>query len=142
MQITIMSNKVRARKKRPSRGFVLIMFLVCLAVAAALIAGTAKIAISSHRATQNASCSAQARWLAESGVERAAASLAIDAEYKGETWNIPASEIGGPDAGVVRIKVLPVADQPTRRTIEVEADFPDDPVYCSRQTKEIILDLP
>ena len=40
---------------RNRRGMVLIVLLVCLAVAAALIAATAKIAITSHQATQSAS---------------------------------------------------------------------------------------
>ena len=73
---------------------VLIVLLVCLAVAAALIVGTVRIALVSHQATQTASWKAQARWLVESGVERAAAKLAADPAYAGETWNIPAAELG------------------------------------------------
>ena len=35
---------------------------------------------------------AQAQLLVESGMERAAAQLAADADYSGETWKIPAEE--------------------------------------------------
>jgi hypothetical protein len=84
----------------------------------------------------------QSQWLAESGVERAAAKLAADAAYSGETWTIPATDLGGQEAGVVRIEVKPVAEQEKRRTIKIEANFPDDPVHCARQEKEIVLDLP
>jgi type II secretory pathway component PulK len=125
---------------------VLIVFLACLAVAAALIAGTARIALVSHQAAQTASWNAQARWLAESGAERAAAKLAADAAYAGETWTIPAVEFGGQEGdqegGIVRIQIQPAADQPQRRTLKIEADFPDDPVHYARQQKEIVLDLP
>ena len=127
---------------RNRRGMVLIVFLVCLAVAAALIAGAARIALTSHQATQTASWSVQARLLAESGVERAAAKLAADAAYTGESWTIPAAEFGGQEGGIVRIQVQPAADQPRRRTLKIEAEFPDDPVHYARQEKEIALDLP
>jgi type II secretory pathway component PulK len=121
---------------------VIIVFLVCLAVAAAMIAATARIALTAHRATQTASWNEQARLLAESGVERAAAKLAADAAYAGETWTIPAAELGGQDGGVVRIQVKPAADNEKRRTLSIQADFPEDPVNYARQEKEINLDLP
>ena len=142
MQIPSLSGKKRMRNMRNPRGMVLIMFLVCLAIAAAMIAGAARIAITSHQATQTASWNEEARQLAESGVERAAAKLAADAAYAGETWNIPAAELGGQEAGVVRIEVKPAAGEEKRRTAKVEADFPDDPVHYARQQKEIIVDMP
>ena len=146
MQFPSLPADHRTRPLRNPRGMVLIVFLACLAVAAALIAGTARIALVSHEAAQTASWNAQARWLAESGVERAAAKLAADAAYAGETWTVPAVEFGGQEGsqegGIVRIQVLPAADQPHRRALKIEADFPDDPVHYARQQKEIVLDLP
>jgi len=124
------------------RGMVLMVFLVCLAVAAALIVGTARIAMTAHKATQTASWSVQSRLLAESAVERAAAKLAADPAYTSETWTVPAADFGGEDGGVARIDVKRVAGQDKRRTVKVEADFPDDPVNYARQQKEIIVDLP
>jgi Tfp pilus assembly protein PilX len=142
MNISISARKNRTRTLHRRRGMVLIIFLVCLAVAAAMIAATARIALTAHRATQTVSSSAQARLLAESGGERAAAKLAADAAYSGETWTVPAAELGGQDAGVVRIQVKPAAGEEKRRTIAIQADFPDDPVNYARQEKEIIVDLP
>jgi hypothetical protein len=139
----ITNSELHARRSlRNPRGMVLIVLLVCLAVAAALIAGAAKIALSSHRATQVASWSAEARWLAESAAERAAAKLAAEKDYSGETWTIPAAELDGQDSGVVRIQVKPVAQFKNRRIVKIEADFPVDPVHFARQEKEIIVDLP
>jgi Tfp pilus assembly protein PilV len=142
MIISSLSKHHRSRTIGNPHGMVLIVLLVCLAVAAALIAGAAKIAITSHRATQAASWNVQARWLAESGAERAAAKLAADAAYTGETWTIPAAELDGQDGGIVRIEVKPVAEREKRRTVKIEADFPTDPVHFARQEKEIIVDLP
>jgi hypothetical protein len=142
MQLPSLPDNRRTRCTRRPRGFVLIVFLVCLAIAAALIVGTARIAITSHKAAQTAAWSVQARWLAESGVERAAAKLAADAAYPGETWTVPAADLGGQEGGVVRIEVKTPAGMEKRRTIRVEADFPEDPVYYARQEKEIVLEMP
>jgi type II secretory pathway component PulK len=132
----------RTRKFQNRRGMVLIVLLVCFALAAAMIIGAVRIALTAHKATQTAAWSVQARWLAESGVERAAAKLAADAAYTGETWTIPAEELGAEESGVVRIEVQPVSGQEKRYKLKIEADFPDDPVHRTRQEKEVVLDIP
>jgi Tfp pilus assembly protein PilV len=146
MQHPSHSTDSRNRSTGNRRGMVLIILLVCLAVAVMLIAGAVKIALTSHKATQTASWSVQARWLAESAAERAAAKLVADPAYAGETWKIPAEEFGGQkdgsEGGTVRIEVKPLSGQEKRRTIKIEADFPDDPVHFARQQKEILVDLP
>ena len=121
---------------------VLIVLLVCLAVAATLIVGAVRIALTSHRATQTASWNVQARWLAESGLERAAAKLAAAAAYPGETWTIPAEELGAEESGVVRIEVQPIPEQEKHYKIKIEADFPDDPLHYARQEKEVVIEIP
>lgn len=141
MQLTIHSRCYRRRNRRHRSGLVLILFLACLAVATALIIGAARMAVTSHQATQTTSWSVQARWLAESGAERAAAKLAADSAYTGETWTIPAADLGGEDGGVVRIQVKPGGNE-KHRTIRVEADFPEDPVHFAKQEKEINVTIP
>ncbi len=79
---------------------------------------------------------AQAAWLAESAIERAAARLAAQPDYRGETWNVSADELGGPDAGVAVIRVESTAERPGRRTISVEADYPDHPHLRARCRQE------
>jgi Tfp pilus assembly protein PilV len=142
MQSYSLSTNYRMRSPRHRRGMVLIVLLVCLAVAAALILSAGRIALVSHQATQTAQWKTQSRWLVESGMERAAAKLAADPAYAGETWNIPAAELGTEDNGVVRIEVKPVDGQPSRRAVRIEADFPDDPVHRTRQEKEIVIEIP
>jgi len=125
----------------PRRGMILILVLVCLAVAAALIVVAVRRAVVVNRGAQLAGQNLQAAWLAESGLQRAAARLAADPEYSGETWSVPAAELDGRHAGKVAVTVRPAADSPRRRIVRVTAVFPDDPLFRTRQTKEIIIDL-
>ncbi|MGA2798430.1 MAG: hypothetical protein ABSE63_12685 [Thermoguttaceae bacterium] len=127
------------REKR--RGVILILVLACLAIASVLLVTGIKLALSSHRAQRTMGWSLQVQWLAESGMERAAAQLAADADYKGETWKISAKDLGGDDAGTVKIEVKSVPEHENRRLVKVEADFPDDPLDRVRYSKELTLEL-
>ena len=62
-------------------------------------------------------------------------------DYSGETWNISAKDLGGDDAGTVKIEIKPVAEHDNSRLVKVEADFPDDPVDRVRYSKELTLEL-
>jgi hypothetical protein len=127
------------REKR--RGVILILVMACLAIASVLLITGVKLALSSHRVTRAFGWSVQAQWLVESGLQRAAAQLAADADYKGETWIISAKDLGGDDAGKVKIEVKPVPEHDNRRLVKVEADFPDDPVDRVQYSKELTLEL-
>ncbi len=81
---------------------------------------------------------AQADWLAQSGWSLALTRLQSDAEYKGETWEIPATELGGADAGRVRISVTtPTAETSAgTKDVSIIAEFPmnsDRKVQVTRQ---------
>ena len=93
-----------------------------------------------RQAVQMNQRSLQASWLAEAGVERAAARLAADPKYAGETWIISAKELAADDDAVVRIQVETIAGQPERRSVRVEADYADAPEYRCRQVKQIVVD--
>ncbi len=122
-----------ARNK--NRGMILIVVLVCLAVALSLLMVGVKLALSAHRVTRSWQWSAQARCLAESALNRAAAKLSAAADYSGETWKIPAEDLGGEDAGIVNIEVKLLPDQANRRMVRIAADYPDDPQE-SRQIRQ------
>jgi len=122
------------------RGAVLIVVLVCLAAAGALFAVLARQALQERRSTERLLWNAQAAWLAEAGAERAAARLAVDPAYAGETWNLSPADLAGADGGAVRIRVEKVAGNPNRRKVRVEADYPDDPTHRVREIKEIFID--
>lgn len=120
-------------------GAVLVVVLICLAVAAVIIVLVVKQAGEERRTIRTSHQGVQALWLAEAGIERAAAQLVADSEYVGETWAIPAEQLAG-EGGVVRIRVQAVAGQPEQRSVRVEADYPDAPTDRCRQVKQIVMD--
>jgi hypothetical protein len=83
----------------------------------------------------------QAEWLAESGLDRAASKLLVDPDYRGETWSIRASELGGRDEASVKIEVAAVPGKLDRRAVRVVADYPVDEPRRHRQSREIFVDL-
>lgn len=85
---------------------------------------------------------AQAIWLAEAALERAAVRLAADPSYVGETWQLPPQRLDGRRAGRVAIVVEPLSGQPRQRLVRVVADFPDHPQERTRQSKQVVLELP
>lgn len=141
---------------RKRRGAILILAIVCVAVTMSIMALLVRFALMHHVVQKNQHRAAQANLLVRSALGRAAARLAIDPSYTGETWKIPAedflaseqvSETSPPGkAALVRITVEPVAnrrpaDSPDRRVIHVVADYPDDPKHRVRRSKQITVAL-
>jgi hypothetical protein len=115
---------------------VVILVVIGLICGALLRSGTARRGQARREAER-----LQADWLAESGLERAAARLADDADYRGETWEIPPEALGGARGAVVRIDVEPVADRPSQRRVEVRADYPRDAEFVARRSKQITMGI-
>jgi Tfp pilus assembly protein PilX len=118
------------------RGVALIVVLAGMAVAAVMFLAATKLILVQRRTVELNSRQIQAGWLAESGVQRAAARLAADASYRGETWTISAEELDGRDDGAVTIRVEPVPGKPDRRAVHVQADYPSDAQQRVRETRE------
>ncbi len=97
------------------RGGALIVVLVCITVASAILVSLVRLGVAQRREAEVRDWETQAVWLAESGLDRAAARLAVDPKYGGETWTIPSSVFGGNKSGRVEIAVRPIANQPTLR---------------------------
>jgi type II secretory pathway component PulK len=121
------------------RGAVLVVVLVCLAIATALMGSMLRSAAARHRTLRLEQRRIQAEWLATSALDRAAARLAADADYSGEVWNVPAESLGGADGGVVQIEVRPMTEEPNDRLVRVRADYPVDPRHRARKTKEAVV---
>ena len=146
----------RRRCRGTRRGVLLAVVIVCLAVASAVLLAVVKTTVTASRQIQTQAWQTQARWLAESGLDRAAARLATDGAYVGETWRVPVAAFGGVDAGsnatsnaaadevaaVVKIEVEAVADQPRQRRVRVQADYPDHPEQRARQSRQAVVQLP
>jgi hypothetical protein len=123
------------------RGAILIVILVCFFVAASMFALLARHSVAEHRAAETQLWTAQAQWIAEAAIDRAAARLAVDANYTGDTWTISAAELGGDDGAKARIHIEKIDGSPNLRTVRVEADYPDDPVHRARWTKQIAINV-
>lgn len=133
-----MKRMSQSRSHRKRRGVVLAAAVACLMLAILLSAALAKSVLERHRRLLTQQKQTQALWLAESAASRAAARLGRDADYAGETWEIPAGELGGA-AGKAIITVSPGEDDPAGRRIAIEAHYPDDPVRRVMIRKEFTL---
>ncbi len=128
--------------KRPARqGFALLAVMCCLIAVSFLVVNWLKTTSFERERLRGAERRLQADWLAEAAIERAAAKLAKNDDYSGETWNIAAADLGGTDAAAVEIKVSSNSKRASERTISVSADFPAEPLHCVRSTKEIVVDI-
>jgi type II secretory pathway component PulK len=128
---------IRNPTARPRRGALTVVVLVCLLILT-LIAGAILRAGAAHREEmRTGERRLQAEWLAEAGLQRAAARLAADAGYAGETWDIPARELDSADDATVAITVERPAGDARRRTIRARADYPRDPPRRARATRQM-----
>ena len=134
-------NRPKRDRHLARRGAVLVMTLICLALAILLGGVLLKWVVMEHKLLATRADESQARWLAEAGLQRAAARLARDAEYAGEIWHIAADELPSAHAGRVEMRIEPVADQPRQRTIVVEAAYPTDAGLAVRVRKQISYQL-
>jgi hypothetical protein len=62
----------------------------------------------------------QADWLVHSAAARAAAKLAVDATYSGESWPVSAELRGQQQGASVEITVSTIDDNPTRRDLATD----------------------
>ena len=130
-------NPIWSRTGAQHRGAVLVAAVVCLVIAMLVGAALVRCLTIQQRQSRETEQRLQALWLAESAAGRAAARLSADAAYSGETWDIV-----WPAAGVVRIQVEPLADQPAQRRVRIEARTSADPLRGSMHRKELVIHLP
>ena len=138
-----MTQAKRRRRKFAARrrGAILILVLTALGLATIMVGLAAQSAIARHRQLRRRGEALQARWLVESGVERAAARLATGAEYDGETWTVSPEALAGPHGGEVTIRVRPDETEARRRIVDVVARYPAADPQGPRQSKQLTIDL-
>jgi multidrug efflux pump subunit AcrA (membrane-fusion protein) len=129
------------RSERNRRGAVLLIVLVCLIVITLVCVTLMRQGVAARGQVRAEERRLQAKWLAESGLERASARLANEADYQGETWTVSPDALGGPWPGRVTIVVAPVDGQGARRSVRVEADYPSGAALRARQRIETLIDL-
>jgi type II secretory pathway component PulK len=111
--------------------------LVCVVLISLISLTLIKLTLAQRSQAQRELWRMQADWLVESGLERAAAKIANDGEYTGETWSVPAEQLGGGRAGEIQIKVSPMDGQPLQRQVHVQAIFPANTDQRARSSKQV-----
>jgi Tfp pilus assembly protein PilX len=131
----------RSRRIAPRRGAFIVVVVVCLALAGMILASLLKMALLHERQLGYEQARLQAAWLADSGLDRAAIRLAGKPDYAGETWNIAAAQLGGPEGAVVVIRVQKDETRNERRAIVVEAVYPAQGPHQARLTRQATIIL-
>ncbi|MBT6157640.1 MAG: hypothetical protein HOL01_12430 [Planctomycetaceae bacterium] len=121
------------------RGSVMVAAAVCLLLATVLLASALKLSSTGRRQVRRQQLQLQAKWLAEAGLERAAARLNVEAGYQGETWKIATDDLDGRHVGEVLIKVSPTKDVEDSRVVIVEARYPAGATQSATKTRRSII---
>lgn len=125
------------RLESPRRGAVMLAVLVCVVLVSLITVTLIKLTLAQRSQAQRELWRMQADWLVESGLERAAAKIATDGGYTGETWSVSAEQLSGGRGGEVQIKVSPLDGEPQQRQVHVQATFPADTNQRAQSSKQV-----
>lgn len=112
-----------SRNRHPKHGLVLVILVVVMCMALALFGVWARQVVRAQRRLESRQYRAQAQRLAEAGVRRAIARLTDDANFKSESWSVPAEQLNGRQDAVVRIEVVESPFE-TQLLCQATAEFP------------------
>lgn len=130
-----MRGRVRTTQRSSRRrGAVMVVAVICLMLVTALLASALKSVTTGRKQVRQEQMRLQAVWLAEAGLERAAAQVAANADYAGETWKIAAADLDGIHTGRVVITVQPGGDAAEMRRVKVTATYPEATVRSAQIT--------
>ncbi|NOX54339.1 MAG: hypothetical protein GXP27_07825 [Planctomycetes bacterium] len=125
------------------RGVALLVAMICVALVSAVAASLLRCALVQFQQTRARQRQLQTIWLVESGANRAAARLAADPNYKGETWKpMPLGYSPESMNATVTITVRTADGKPEWRSVEVLAIHPVDRKHRSRVRKTFQVRLP
>ena len=129
------------RVARKRRGVVIVPVLVCFVLIMLICAALVQLVFAERGINRQEERRLQAEWLAEAGLDRAAARLSRARDYTGESWEIPAKELGGHDAARVNIAVETPKGQTGHRRVTVRADYPLAAERRARRRRTLVIDL-
>ena len=125
----------------PRRGALVIIVMICLLLVSLIGTSLVKLALAQRAQTLREQLRLQANWLAESGVDRAAARLSASPDYEGEEWRLKTAEAINGKPGRVIIKVSLDTNLLNRRVVSVVADYPSQTEQRARVHKQVVIDL-
>jgi hypothetical protein len=110
-------------RRSDRRGAILAVAMLCLLVVIGLLGSMLQNAVRSRRQLHSERDLRQTQLLLEAGLNRAAGAARRSAEYRGETWTVPAAEILGHGDGRVVIEAASGNDAESRQ-FKVTAEYP------------------
>jgi hypothetical protein len=130
---------LRSRKTCPprQRAFMLIAVLVSLTLVMMLFAAWIKTVARAGEQLRAQQYRLQAEYLVDSALGRAAAQLAANPRYTGETWRPTVHGAGADRTGNVTIEIVAAPEPAARRLLRVVADYPEHGIDRARRSKEI-----
>ena len=117
-------------------GVILVVAMICLFLTSLLLGTLLQMAVAQRRYAKMEAAALQAEWLADSALERAAAALAQNANYTGETWTVPAKDLDGTHSGRVVIALVPLKGS-RQRELKVIAHYPAEGPQVTKRTRRI-----
>jgi hypothetical protein len=126
----------------PRRGSILIIFLVCLLLLSLTVGVLVRATLLHRDHIRTALPQLQAEWMAHSAAELAATRLQADPGWSGDTWTIAPDELSSDEAAAVSVSVVPVPDDPQRRTLQITVDYPPDSPQRVRVQHTLLIDIP
>jgi hypothetical protein len=120
------------------RGTVLIAALVCLLVMMSILGQMLLGTLRARRQLQPERDLRQTELLLQAGADRAAYRLAKQADYRGETWRLPAASIVGAGDGEVTIAATRDSDQRPWH-VHIVAEYPRGGVSTIRRSRTFLV---
>jgi type II secretory pathway pseudopilin PulG len=124
------------QRRRPSRGMVVVVMVVFIALSLTLFGLWAQSIVRGRDRLSMQMYRIQAERLAEAGLDRAEAQRASYPTYSEETWSVPAADLDSTHAAQVRIHVTALPNNGGLR-YEATAEFPTGQVRKAQKTKKI-----
>jgi type II secretory pathway component PulK len=134
--------RLSPRRREGSRpAFLLVAVLVCLTLAMALSATSARTLLLERRVLASQQQVLQAEYLAAAGLARAQAQLALDPSFRGETWQLDADQLPGHGPAQVTIRIVDKPDDPAVRQLQAVATLVARGMQVQR-TREVQIQAP
>ncbi len=137
-EATMIRPRPPARSSRRRRALVSVALLIALFILGLVAAALLEVGLARRALGRRAERQHQVDLLADSGIARALARLDADPGYAGETWTIPADDLGGRGTAVVQLELK--ADAGARLLIAV-AEYRTGPSTTIRQSRSIRMPL-
>lgn len=126
------------RRVPSRRGAILVVALVCLVIVMALVGVLLQGTLRARRQLHAERDRRQAELLLQAGLDRAALRAAGQADYSGESWELPAESIAGSGAGLVTIEAARQAESALWK-IHVVAEYPAGSELSIRRSRTILV---